>query len=141
MTSNVSLTAGIWPAEPAAPPVKRCLIVDDSRVVRMVARKILESLNFQIEEADNGLIAMDCCKHGMPDAILLDWNMPVMNGIEFLKALRRMQGGERPVVVFCTTQNSLRQIEEAIGAGANEYIMKPFDSEILESKFSQVGLI
>jgi len=141
MTSNVSLTAGIWPAEPAAPPVKRCLIVDDSKVVRMVARKILESLNFRIEEADNGLIAMDCCKHGMPDAILLDWNMPVMNGIEFLKALRRMQGGERPVVVFCTTQNSLRQIEEAIGAGANEYIMKPFDSEILESKFSQVGLI
>ncbi|MGD9742112.1 MAG: response regulator [Hyphomicrobium sp.] len=121
--------------------MKRCLIVDDSKVVRMVARKILESLNFRIEEADNGLIAMDCCKHGMPDAILLDWNMPVMNGIEFLKALRRMQGGERPVVVFCTTQNSLRQIEEAIGAGANEYIMKPFDSEILESKFSQVGLI
>jgi len=141
MTSDVSLTAGIWPAEPAAPPAKRCLIVDDSKVVRMVARKILESLNFQIEEADNGLIAMDYCKHGMPDAILLDWNMPVMNGIEFLKALRRMQGGDRPVVVFCTTQNSLRQIEEAIGAGANEYIMKPFDSEILESKFSQVGLI
>lgn len=142
MTSNLSLNSGIWPAVPAeGTAMKRCLIVDDSRVVRMVARKILESLNFQIEEADNGLIAMDRCKHGMPDAILLDWNMPVMNGIEFLKALRRMQGGERPVVVFCTTQNSLRQIEEAIGAGANEYIMKPFDSEILESKFAQVGLI
>lgn len=121
--------------------MKSCLIVDDSKVVRMVARKILESLNFQIQEAENGQAAMDCCKQAMPDAILLDWNMPVMNGLDFLKGLRRMQGGQQPVVVFCTTENDLKHIEEAISAGANEYIMKPFDSEIIESKFNQVGLI
>src|SRR5262245_15496376 len=121
--------------------MKRCLVVDDSKVVRMVARKVLESLSFQIQEADNGQSAMDYCKQSMPDAILLDWNMPVMNGIDFLKNLRRMQGGQQPVVVFCTVESDMKQIQQAIGAGANEYIMKPFDGEIIESKFNQVGLI
>ena len=77
----------------------------------------------------------------MPDAILLDWNMPVMNGLEFLKKLRQTSGGEAPIVVFCTTENDLSAIVEAMGAGANEYIMKPFDSEIVQSKFAEVGLL
>ncbi|MBV8534441.1 MAG: response regulator, partial [Alphaproteobacteria bacterium] len=77
----------------------------------------------------------------MPDAILLDWNMPVMNGIDFLRHLRQLKGGAAPMVVFCTTENDLKHIQEAISAGANEYIMKPFDSEIIEAKFSQIGLI
>jgi len=121
--------------------MKQCLIVDDSKVVRMVARKILEGLNFAIEEAENGKAAIEACRRHMPDAILLDWNMPVMNGIEFLRDLRKMEGGTEPVVVFCTTENDIEHIREAIGAGANEYIMKPFDSEIIESKFAQAGLI
>jgi two-component system chemotaxis response regulator CheY len=77
----------------------------------------------------------------MPDAILLDWNMPVMNGIDFLRALRQMQGGTGPVVVFCTTENDIKHIQEAVSAGANEYIMKPFDTDILQAKFQQVGLL
>lgn len=121
--------------------MKQCLIVDDSKVVRMVARKILEGLNFAIEEAENGKVAIDACRRRMPDAILLDWNMPVMSGIDFLRDLRKMDGGGDPVVVFCTTENDLSHIREAIGAGANEYIMKPFDSEIIEAKFAQAGLI
>jgi two-component system chemotaxis response regulator CheY len=121
--------------------MKSCLVVDDSKVVRMVARKILEGLNFQIFEADNGQTAMDQCVKEMPDAILLDWNMPVMSGIDFLRQLRKMDGGQTPIVVFCTTENDIQHIQEAISAGANEYIMKPFDSEIIESKFSQVGLL
>ncbi len=121
--------------------MKQCLIVDDSKVVRMVARKILEGLNFDIEEAENGQAAMEACRRQMPDAILLDWNMPIMNGIEFLRDLRKMDGGGAPVVVFCTTENDIAHIREAIGAGANEYIMKPFDSEIIEAKFAQAGLI
>jgi two-component system chemotaxis response regulator CheY len=75
------------------------------------------------------------------DAVLLDWNMPVMNGIDFLRSLRKSEGGQTPVVVFCTTENDMSHIREAIEAGANEYIMKPFDREIIEAKFSQVGLI
>ena len=121
--------------------MKSCLVVDDSKVVRMVARKILEGLNFKIDEAENGRMAMEACSKQMPDAILLDWNMPVMSGIEFLRHLRKMEGGQLPVVVFCTTENDIQHIQEAIGAGANEYIMKPFDSDIIESKFVEAGLL
>jgi two-component system chemotaxis response regulator CheY len=121
--------------------MKSCLIVDDSRVVRKVARRILEDLHFVIEEAADGKLAIDACLKKMPDVVLLDWNMPVMNGIEFLRQLRRTPGGDQPVVVFCTTENDLQHIQEAIGAGANEYIMKPFDSDILQAKFAQVGLL
>ncbi len=121
--------------------MKSCLIVDDSRVVRKVARRILEELEFTIEEAADGQLAMEACLRKMPDAILLDWNMPVMNGIEFLRALRATPGGDAPIVLFCTTETEMTKIQQAIEAGANEYIMKPFDSEIVESKLTQVGLL
>jgi len=123
------------------PKMKSCLIVDDSKVIRMVARKILEELEFETEEAADGQQAVDQCSIKMPDAILLDWNMPVKSGIEFLRDLRAMPGGDAPIVVFCTTENDIEHIQEAIEAGANEYIMKPFDSEIIQAKFSQVGLL
>jgi two-component system chemotaxis response regulator CheY len=121
--------------------MKNCLIVDDSRVIRKVAKRILENLSFSADEAGDGLEALTRCRKKMPDAVLLDWNMPVMTGIEFLRQLRREPGGERPVVVFCTTENDVDHISEAIRAGANEYIMKPFDGEILQSKFAEAGLI
>jgi two-component system chemotaxis response regulator CheY len=121
--------------------MKSCLVVDDSRVVRKVARKILEELDFACSEAEDGRQAVEACQTGMPDAILLDWNMPVMTGIEFLRRLRKMEGGERPKVIFCTTENDLAHIQEALSAGANEYIMKPFDSDIIQAKFVQVGLL
>lgn len=120
---------------------KSCLVVDDSKVIRKVARHILESMSFAVEEAADGQEALTFCRAHRPDVILLDWNMPVMSGIDFLRNLRQMPGGQTPVVVFCTTENDIQHIQEAISAGANEYIMKPFDSEIIESKFSQVGLL
>ena len=121
--------------------MKHCLIVDDSKVIRMVARKIMEELEFETGEAADGQQAVDACKAKMPDAILLDWNMPVMDGIEFLRQLRELPGGDKPVVVFCTTENDVEHIQQAIAAGADEYIMKPFDSEIIQAKFAQVGLL
>ena len=121
--------------------MKSCLIVDDSKVIRMVAKKILQELSFETQEAEDGKIALDICMKKLPDAILLDWNMPNMNGIDFLRELRKLPGGQGPVVVFCTTENDIEHIQEAISAGANEYIMKPFDSEIMQAKFSQVGLL
>ena len=121
--------------------MKTCLVVDDSRVVRKVARRITEDLGFQCIEAEDGQKAYDSCEKKMPDAILLDWNMPVMSGIEFLEKLRKMSGGGQPKVIFCTTENDMAHIQRALAAGANEYIMKPFDSEIIESKFLQVGLL
>ena len=121
--------------------MKYCLIVDDSRVVRRFAREILQDLDFQTLEAENGSVALEQCRQRMPDLILLDWNMPVMNGIEFLKELRAAPGGDRPKIVFCTTESEIGRIREAISAGADEYIMKPFDSDIVAGKVAQVGLL
>lgn len=120
--------------------MKTCLVVDDSRVIRKVARRILEDLGFEIAEAADGMEALAWCRAAMPDAILLDWNMPVMGGLEFLRKLRAEPGGDAPVVVFCTVENDVAHIEEALDAGADEYIMKPFDGDIIESKFAEVGL-
>jgi len=120
---------------------RTCLVVDDSRVVRKVARRILESHGFAVEEAEDGKVALESCRRNLPDSVLLDWNMPVMNGIEFLKALRREFGPDRPPVMFCTTENDIAFIEQAIEHGAQEFIMKPFDEEILLGKFAQVGLL
>jgi two-component system, chemotaxis family, chemotaxis protein CheY len=119
--------------------MKRCLIVDDSRVIRKVSRHILESLGFEVEEAENGQDGLDHCAARMPDVVLLDWNMPVMSGIEFLLQLRRREGGDKPKVVFCTTENDVAHIREAISAGADEYVMKPFDHETLQIKLQLVG--
>jgi two-component system chemotaxis response regulator CheY len=118
-----------------------CLVVDDSRVVRKVARRILEANGFEVVEAGDGQIALTACRAGMPDVVLLDWNMPVMDGLEFLKALRKEFGPDNPPVVFCTTENDMSHIEAAISHGAQEYIMKPFDEDILIGKFAQVGLL
>jgi two-component system chemotaxis response regulator CheY len=118
-----------------------CLVVDDSRVVRKVARRILEGTGFGVEEAEDGACALTACRAKLPDAILLDWNMPVMSGIEFLRALRAEFGPDKPPVLFCTTENDMRFVVEAIEAGAQEFIMKPFDAEILRGKFEQVGLL
>jgi two-component system chemotaxis response regulator CheY len=117
------------------------LVVDDSSVIRKVARRILEGFEFQIVEAEDGEQALDVCRAQMPDAVLLDWNMPKMDGYEFLRVLRRLPDGDRPKVVFCTTENDVAHIARALHAGANEYIMKPFDKDIVEAKFQEVGLI
>ncbi|MBY9061827.1 response regulator [Sphingomonas yunnanensis] len=120
--------------------MKTCLIVDDSKVIRKVARHILETLDFTVSEAGDGREALTACRASCPDVILLDWNMPVMSGMEFLRAL----GGEplpaRPKVVFCTTENGMAHIRAAIEAGADEYVMKPFDRETLQSKLQIVGV-
>lgn len=121
--------------------MKHVLVVDDSSVIRKVATRILESMRFDAAEAPGGREALAACEAHMPDAILLDWNMPEMDGIEFLQALRRMPGGNAPKVLFCTTENEVSHIARAMHAGADEYIMKPFDKEIFRSKLQEIGLI
>lgn len=120
--------------------MKTCLVVDDSRVIRKVARRILEDIGFEIAEASDGMEALAWCRAAMPDAVLLDWNMPVMTGIDFLRQLRQEAGGDKPTVVFCTVENDLARIREALDCGADEYIMKPFDGDIIAAKFAEVGL-
>ena len=119
--------------------MKTCLVVDDSKVIRKVARHILEGLDFQVREAADGREALDACTAERPDVILLDWNMPVMGGMDFLAALNNT-ALERPKVVFCTTENGVGHIRAALDAGADEYIMKPFDRETLATKLQIVGI-
>lgn len=121
--------------------MRRCLVVDDSRVVRKVAGRIISDLQFEVSEAGDGAEALKLCREAMPDVVLLDWNMPVMNGLDFLRALRREEGGDAPKVIFCSTENDADHIGEAVRSGADEFIMKPFDADIVESKFAEVGLI
>lgn len=120
---------------------RNCLVVDDSRVVRKVARRILEANGFSVQEAGDGQQALDACRAALPDFVLLDWNMPVMDGITFLRSLRGEFGPDKPPVVFCTTENDMDHIEMAISSGAQEYIMKPFDEDILIGKLGQAGLL
>jgi two-component system, chemotaxis family, chemotaxis protein CheY len=119
--------------------MKTCLVVDDSSVIRKVARRILEGMQFEISEAEDGAQALEMCRRDLPDAVLLDLNMPKMDGMTFLKEMRNLPGGLRPKVVFCTIENDAAQITRVLRAGADEYIMKPFDKEIVEAKFHQVG--
>jgi two-component system chemotaxis response regulator CheY len=122
-------------------PMKQILIVDDSSVIRKAAKRILEGLELAASEAEDGEEALEQCRSSMPDGILLDWNMPVMDGMEFLLALRKMPGGLKPKIVFCTTENNVSHIARAIHAGADEYIMKPFDKQIVQSKLEEIGLL
>ena len=120
--------------------MKTCLVVDDSRVIRKVARRILEELGFDVAEAADGMEAMAWCRTEMPDAILLDWNMPLLNGLDFLRQLRQTPDGDQPVVIFCTVENDIEHIALALETGADEYIMKPFDGDILEVKLTEAGV-
>ena len=119
----------------------RVLVVDDSRVIRRVAVDIMAGLGLRTAEAGHGLAAVEFCRETVPDFVLLDWNMPEMDGITCLRALRAMDLKPRPIVVMCTTENGLAKIREALEAGADEYIMKPYDRDVLLDKLAQVGLL
>ena len=120
--------------------MKHCLIVDDSDVIRKVARRILEQMHFEITEAENGQEAIERCQDRIPDAILLDWHMPTMNGIEFLRALRLARLDRKPYVIYCTTENDPSDIARAFAAGADEYLLKPYDRKSLEAKLNDIGM-
>lgn len=124
-----------------SPHPRTCLIVDDSRIIRKVARRIVEGFGFEVDEAADGAEALAWCATALPDVILLDWNMPVMDGLTFLKRLRAQPDGDRPKILFCTIETEVARIAEALAAGADEYVMKPFDGEILESKFAEAGVV
>lgn len=117
------------------------LIADDSSIIRKVARRILEGHGFTVSEAADGRQAFEQVGRHMPDGILLDWSLPVMDSFEFLRTLRALPGGDHPKVVFCAVENELAVIARAMHAGADETLLKPFDRDVLSAKLYQVGLI
>ena len=122
--------------------MKKVLLVDDSRAVRAVGRNFVTALGMEVLEAEHGQEALEIVReHPDLDVILLDWNMPVMDGLSFLKALREEPLEKQPVVVMCTTENDMSRIVEAMQAGANEYIMKPFTEEIVREKLEEAGVL
>lgn len=119
--------------------MKELLIVDDSSTIRKAISTFLKPFGFNQHEAENGQIALEFCQNSMPDIIIVDWNMPVMTGIEFVELVRKLENGDKPKIVVCTTNAEIEHIEEALSKGADEYILKPFTKEIIEEKLSMVG--
>jgi two-component system, chemotaxis family, chemotaxis protein CheY len=120
--------------------MKHCLVVDDSRVIRTVARRIMEELSYSVDEAEDGMTGLRACREKMPDLIFLDWNLPSMKGVEFVKSVRGQQDGAHPVILFCTTESDPAEIASAMAAGANEYVMKPFDGSVVRAKLADIGV-
>lgn len=120
--------------------MRHCLVVDDSEVIRKVARRILESMHFEVTEAENGQEAVERCLQRTPSVVLLDWQMPVMSGLEFLGALRLASKGTKPHILYCLTENDPTEISRAFVGGASDYILKPFDRGSLTAKLQTAGL-
>ena len=122
--------------------MSKALVVDDSRTIRMIIRRILVELGYEVCEASNGREALDVLKaeEAAVDLVLADWNMPEMNGLELVKQLRRIPEYLSMKVIMVTTETEIAQMVSALEAGANEYVMKPFTKDILKEKLELVGI-
>jgi two-component system chemotaxis response regulator CheY len=119
----------------------RALVVDDSRVMRSIVSRIVKQLGFAVLEAGHGQEALAALQsQPETDLVLVDWNMPVMNGLEFVTAVRADERWKGVTLVMVTTESELGQVEKALAAGANEYVMKPFTPEILLDKLTLLGV-
>ncbi|MBI5387501.1 MAG: response regulator [Verrucomicrobia bacterium] len=119
----------------------KALIIDDSRTMRMIIGRILRELGFEIHEAGNGIEGLDRLREiGQPDITLVDWNMPEMTGFEFLKAVRAQSEYDSMKLMMVTTETEMNQVANALDAGANEYVMKPFTKDVIKEKLSLLGV-
>jgi two-component system chemotaxis response regulator CheY len=118
---------------------KTCLIVDDSRVIRKVSSKIVTALGYKVIEAQDGIEGLAHCKKAMPHIVLTDWDMPEMDGLEFVKQLRAIPTEKAPAVVFCTSKSKAADVQAGVKAGANDYIVKPFTEDALKAKLERLA--
>ncbi len=120
----------------------KAMVVDDSKSIRMILSRALEEIGWQVEQAANGKIAMESLQsQSVPsDLVLIDWNMPEMNGIDLVRHIRQQSRMDRSKLMMVTTENEFEQMEQALAAGANEYVMKPFTKEIIADKIRLLGL-
>ena len=121
----------------------RALVIDDSVAMRSILRRTLLELGFEVEEAKHGEQAIERLNSGdgLPDVCLVDWNMPVMNGLEFVTAVRRNREWRQITLMMVTTESEHSQVVRALAAGAHEYVIKPFTSDAIVDKLSLLGLV
>ncbi|MBK7948057.1 response regulator [Myxococcota bacterium] len=120
----------------------KAITVDDSKTIRAIVKRTLKGLGFEVEEAEDGLVALEKIKQAWPiDLAVVDWNMPNMNGIELVREIRRRPEWSGMRVMMATTESEISQMQLALEAGADEYLMKPFDREALEQKLVLLGLV
>ena len=120
----------------------RAMVIDDSRPIRTILARLLRDVGFEaVEQAENGQEAIDKLNEtGCLDLVLVDWNMPVMNGLEFVESVRRDETYDRMPLVMVTTETEMERVERAMSAGANEYVMKPFTKDIVLEKLRLLGV-
>lgn len=119
----------------------RALVIDDSRTIRTIIGKILKEIGMEVIEAGNGKQALEQMKlHPGVELILVDWNMPEMNGLDFIKAIRAQKMYDRVRILMVTSETESDQVAKALKAGANEYLMKPFSREILIAKLDLLSI-
>ena len=119
--------------------MKIFMIVDDSPVIRKVARRILESMGYVVAEAVDGIDALEKCSRNMPDAIIVDWDMPRMDGVEFISELHARADSEQVKILFCTSEVIVTEMMKAKRAGCHGYILKPFTKEVLQNGLAEIG--
>jgi len=121
----------------------RALVIDDSKAIRIILRRLLDELGFDVAEAADGREALARLAELQPppDLVLVDWNMPEMNGLEFVREVRASDGNHDVTMVMVTTETESEQVVRALAAGANEYVMKPFTKDVLVDKLSLLGLV
>lgn len=118
----------------------RAMIIDDSRVLRRLLGDMLRHFGFDVCEAVNGSEGLDLLQRGSsPDVVLVDWNMPVMNGLQFVKAVRADERFQTLPLMMVTSETEIEQMQTALAAGANEYVMKPFGKEVIADKLQLLG--
>ncbi|MFA5956433.1 response regulator [Hyphomicrobium sp.] len=115
-----------------------CLVIDDSDIIRKYTRLIFESLGFRVSEADGGIAAMERLRSEAPDFILLDWRMPGTNSIELLGKIRALPTNERPYIIYTVTENDALDIQRALSNGADTYLLKPYNRQIIEIKLQEI---
>lgn len=119
----------------------RCIIADDSKIMRMLLRKILENLNFEVDEAEDGEEVVELCAQTPVDLIISDWELPLMDGIDVLYKIRADRKIRQPKFVFCSYQKDADTIRQALDGGADDFIMRPFDEDIVAAKLAILKLV
>jgi two-component system chemotaxis response regulator CheY len=118
-----------------------CLIADDSKVIRLLMSKIMNNLGFSVIEAEDGEDVVELAQTQTPDLIIMDWNLPVLDGIDALYKIKQLNITQNIKVIFCSSSSDETKIHQAINGGADDYIIKPFDGDIIASKLTILGLL